>query len=201
MEVCLTLPLLGGHRKQIIFLTVTVIALWSVPLLHSLKIACLCKTQWVPLLPGVCLIPCQEALFSWSFKKLHRTFYSTCIYGKLCHFGSFIGHNYSKVPTVSMCFSVSASSSFWWSTIQEDTWSDIYMFDLLLVLLKRLWLKCKEEVWPFTVFLWVEDGKVYHPPTTGVAGTEAWRHRSTRKNLGGFLNRNTDFVNNPDGTL
>lgn len=102
---------------------------------------------------------------------------------------------------VSMCFSVSASSSFWWSTIQEDTWSDIYMFDLLLVLLKRLWLKCKEEVWPFTVFLWVEDGEVYHPPTTGVAGTEAWRHRSTRKNLGGFLNRNTDFVNNPDGTL
>lgn len=97
IEVCLTLSFLGGHRKQIIFLTITVIVFWSDPLLHSLKIACLCEkpSRYLWFL-GFALYTAKRQFCSklydllLTLKKHCRAFYSMCTYRKLRHFGDFI---------------------------------------------------------------------------------------------------------------
>lgn len=155
IEVCLTLPLLGGHRKQIIFLTITVIVFWSDPLLHSLKIACLCEkpSRYLWFL-GFSLHTAKRQFCSklydllLTLKKHCRAFYSTCTYRKLRHFGDFI--QVQPHPSTQCFFLFFRYCLFVPLLITSKR---RYMVGLISVwltpslpaLLKWLWLRCRRK--------------------------------------------------------
>lgn len=107
---------LGGHRKQIILLTSTVMFLWSEPLLSSVRTACLCKSQQVPLIGVVCFLPCQEAALQqtlWSFPGPPALqVFLFCIHPWwTVPFGAFIELQPHQSTSCCYLFSISVSSS------------------------------------------------------------------------------------------